>query len=124
VSFPKIWDVYERADFLMPMLNPAEQGRGTEKNYVEYSVTGSLQTSFGFAKPMLIHSHFTESYRLDDKNSIVYDSVDDIADAMERAMNMSPTEYEAMQKNIQTLAADIYNQSMNNLRRIISGAMK
>ena len=120
VDFPKLWQVYDGVDFLMPMLNPEEQGEGTYKDYSTSAVTGSYQTMLGFLKPFLLHSYFCDSYRLNKNNAVIYDSTEKLVDAMERAINMNADEYKGIQENLRALEQEIYTTSLNNLKSMIA----
>ena len=73
---------------------------------------------YGFAKIPVIHKKFANFYRFDDTNAIVYEN--DFANAMMRAIQMTPDEYASHCANMQNTAQHIADESYNNLERILN----
>lgn len=116
MKFVDLWNIYEKSDFLVPMLNPEIPSHGRYKNG---TVTGSWQTMMGFLKPMVMHKDFTTYYRLNESNSVIYRSNTELAEMMEYCIKINPNEYKILQNNIKTLADDVYRESLQNLRMSI-----
>lgn len=116
IKFKDLWRIYNNADYIIPLLNPEIPNHQRFKNG---SVTGSWQIILGFLKPAIIHQEYTDYYRLNASNSIIYESNFDLADAMKLGINMKPLNYEKLQKAIYELAKDVYSKSLNNLIKFI-----
>lgn len=121
LKFVDLWNIYEKSDFLIPMLNPEISNHDRYKNG---TVTGSWQIMMGFLKPAIIHQDFTSYYRLDGPNSVIYKSNSDLALAMESCINMNQNDYKLLQKNLESLANKIYEESMHNLKISIDMATR
>lgn len=121
LKFADLWNIYEKSDFMMPMLNPEVE---SHTKYNTGTVTGSWQIMMGFLKPSVMHQDFTNYYRLDDSNSIVYKSNSDLAQVMESCINMSQTEYRNLQDGLRLLSEKIYGESLLNLKTNIDLATK
>lgn len=116
-KFVDLWEIYNRSDFFLPMLNPEI---GTHQRYREGTVTGSWQIILGFLKPALIHSHFAGYYQLNGDNSIIFDSNEALVNAIEEAIFMKQENYTFLQENLKTLSGKIYQDSLENLKNRIT----
>lgn len=116
LKFADLWNIYDKSDFMMPMLNPEIPNHNRYKNG---TVTGSWQIMMGFLKPAVMHQDFTDYYRLDDCNSIVYKSNSDLVRAMESCIKMSQKEYKDLKEGLQSLSENIYDESLLNLKTSI-----
>ena len=56
-------------------------------------------------------------YYLDESNSIIYKCNSLLTEAIIKCINMTNEEYEELQKNIQNLEKDIFDQSFKNLKK-------
>ncbi|MCA4777328.1 glycosyltransferase family protein [Empedobacter stercoris] len=112
INFKDLWQVYNKADFLMPMLNPEINN---QLRFKDGSVTGSWQTIMGFLKPALINQDFKEYYRFNEKNALIYESNSQLFKVMNEAINMNIEEYKSIQESIRELAGSVYDESLNNL---------
>lgn len=115
LNFPKMFNKLESADFFLPLLDAETDAHN---RYITTGVTGSAQLIYGFAKIPVIHKKFANFYRFDDTNAIVYEN--DFANAMMRAIQMTPDEYATCCNNLQMMASKIADESYNNLERILN----
>ena len=116
MKFADLWNIYEKSDFLIPMLNPEIPSHGRYKNG---TVTGSWQIMMGFLKPAVIHRDFAGYYRLDESNSVIYKSNTELAQAMESCIDMNQKDYKILQSSLKALADEVYSESMQNLKTSI-----
>lgn len=114
ITFDELWKIYEESDFIISMLNP---DINNHSRYKESTTTGTWQTMLGFLKPILIHAEFAPYYHLDESNSIIYKCNSLLTEAIIKCINMTNEEYEELQKNIQNLEKDIFDQSFENLKK-------
>lgn len=112
-KFADLWKIYNQSDFFIPMLNPEI---AHHQRYREGTVTGSWQIILGFLKPAVIHSHFANYYQLNSDNSIIFNSNEDLANAVENAISMTSESYTFLQKNLKLLSEKIHQDSLKNLR--------
>ena len=117
LKYTDCFDHMEKADFFLPLLNPEISGH---LRYLKYGSTGSLQLIYSFAKPCIIHSTYGEKYHFTDKNSIQYNDNDIFFEAMIRAIEMPLDTYSEMQKSLQAIRDAKINQSLTNIRNILS----
>lgn len=117
ITFKKLWKIYEKSDFIIPLLNP---DIGSHDRYKEGTTTGTWQTMLGFKKPILIHHFFADFYRLDSSNAVVYETNSELHKAMKDAINMDAAHYTQIQKNIEDLEKIVYKESLENLEKSIS----
>lgn len=117
LDFPSMFAVMERADYFLPLLDPANPAH---ERYISTGVTGSAQLIYGFAKIPLIHEKFASFYRFDAQNALLYDK-EGLSNAMCRAIKQTSAEYAAMQQNLLNLGRQMDEQSRANLERALDG---
>jgi glycosyltransferase involved in cell wall biosynthesis len=115
LDFPHMYDEVERADFILPLLDPDNKAH---ERYITTGITGSAQLIYGFTKPCLINRKFAAFYGFDKSNSIIYD--DNLANAMSMAISMGMDEYDLMRANLKTLSDSIYQESLTNLKNALA----
>lgn len=115
VSFKKMYDLLYKSDFILPMLDP---NNDKHKKYLNQTTFGARQQCLGFLKPMLINEVFAKVYDFDDTNAIAYKE-NDLYEAMKQAIEMTQEDYSKKQMFLKNLANEVYNQSLNNLRKAI-----
>lgn len=121
MKFVDLWNIYEKSDFLIPMLNPEIS---SHERYKDGTVTGSWQIMLGFLKPAIINKYFASYYRLDDSNAIIYQDNSDLAKAIESCINMNQNNYKILQTNLKSLANVVYEESKQNLKKNIALAIQ
>lgn len=117
LDFPSMFAVMERADYFLPLLDPANPAH---ERYISTGVTGSAQLIYGFAKIPLIHEKFASFYRFDAQNALLYDK-EGLSNAMCRAIKQTSAEYAAMQQNLLNLGRQMDEQSRANLEHALDG---
>lgn len=115
LSFNEMFDEMERADFFLPLLDPAIEAH---KRYLKGTTSGSRQLVLGFLKPCLINEEFAKVYGLDDTNSFVHEG-NELFEAMKSAIQLSELEYSQKQNSLKRLAGNIYQQSLDNLKKAV-----
>ncbi len=58
-------------------------------------------------------------HKFNNENSIIYEYNEDLSSAMETAIKMNQKEYIKLQSNIKTVADEIYNKSLANLKETL-----
>lgn len=115
VSYKEMFDLVENSDYILMLLDNSSPGHESYKNE---TVSGNIQLSYGFKKPVLIAEEFANVYRFNTANSLVY-SKNDLAEAMIRAIKMSSSEYSNVRNNLGVTAKGIYEKSLDNLRKLL-----
>ena len=116
LNFYRMYEELEKADFMLTSYDPENE---LHQRYNTVGTSGNFQLVYGFGKPCIIVKDFAEINGFTEKNSIIYNTPADYADAMQKAIAMSAENYAAMQKNLCEYANDIYNESRNNLEQLI-----
>ena len=105
------------SDFFLTLLDPENPDHN---RYLTCGTSGSYQLIYGFSKPCLICDKFACDINMIDKNNaILYKKNSDLGRAMQRAIEMPTKEYQEIQNNIQSLAQQIYDQSLKNLENLL-----
>jgi hypothetical protein len=113
LDFKDMFSEISTSDFLLGLIDASS---------VEYTnkASGSYQLSYGFLKPIVLHSKFANCCGFINKNSILYNNNSDLADAMENCINMSETDYDLMIAELEKSEKKLYNDSMNNLKQALN----
>ena len=116
VSYSDMYSEIKKSDFFLPLLDPDNPDHD---RYVTSGTSGSFQLIYGFSKPCLIERKFAEVYAFSSENAIVYEENKGLVLAMLKAIEMTGIEYESMRNNLITVSDDIYNKSLDNLKRVL-----
>ena len=69
VDFSTMFNIMEKSDYFLPLLDPSIQ---MHQRYMKYGTSGSFQLIYGFLKPCIIHETFAKIYNFTENNSILY----------------------------------------------------
>lgn len=117
LPFDKMYDEIEKADFLITSYDETKPG------HIRYNTTGTsgnFQLVYGFAKPCIIIESFGPINGFDSSNSILYKTDSEFANALHKGIEMSSEKYSELQKNLKAYADKLYENSKENLRKLIT----
>ncbi|MDO4503583.1 MAG: RICIN domain-containing protein [Clostridia bacterium] len=114
VNYRNLYKEVDNSDYMLMLLDPKNK---EHLRYKTSNVTGNAQLCYGFSKPPIISDGFSDFYKLNNGNSIIYS--DNLAVAMEKAITMDENSYFNLQKNLKETAKDIFNISLDNLKNIL-----
>lgn len=116
VDFSRMYDLVERADFMLPLLD----SRSVEhRRYLTTGTSGTFQLSFGFAKPCVVERGFGDLNALGSDNAVIYHHGGQLADAMQEAVHMSSDRYQELRDRLHSDARAIADSSLANLRSLV-----
>lgn len=118
--YQKMFREMEKADFFLPLMDPENP---EHDRYITKGSSGSYNLIYGFAKPCIIHRKFTLHHGLDNENSIIYDSNNELADAMQKAMTIDDETYSKMQTKLNDTHKKTYQKSLQNLKNYLNGVL-
>ena len=107
LSFPALYDLLEKSDFIIPLLN---EFNADHLSYITRRVSGTRQLMFGFAKPCLINAAFAEAFSIDAEHSLFYEK-NGLSCAMKLAISMEMEEYDQRVNALLSRSASIYAES-------------
>ncbi len=118
---PELFNYIEEADFITTLWD--SQNDFMRETFG--SGTGSTMNAFqlGFLKPGLMEDFFVKPMGFSEENVISYKG-NDLYSAMKRAIEMSASEYDVLQNNLAKEAKRRYNQTINDLKEVISNNEK
>lgn len=116
LNYDVMYKWMERADFYLPLLDSCT---AEHKKYLDSWVTGSSIQIFGFLKPAVINRFFANAYHFNDENALLYEG-NTYADCMQRAIEMSPTEYTEIVQQLLLTRERLHSNSLENLKAFIS----
>lgn len=105
----------EQSDFFLTLW---DKNDSTHDKYRTNLISGSPQLIFGFNKIPVIQKEFADFYDFDDTNAIVYQG-NNLTDAMEQAILMTDNHYTKLYQGLNKLSQEMYNESKNNLKKIL-----
>jgi hypothetical protein len=112
VVYQELFKEINDSDFFLAQL---------KKKSVQYTnkASGSHQISYGFLKPIVLHNIFANVSGFNNSNSILYNSNNELADAMEKCINMSNNDYLSLKTALEISEKNLYNVSLENLKRVL-----
>ena len=116
LPFNKMYEEIENADYLITSYD-ADNER--HMRYITTGTSGNFQLIYGFLKPCLIHKKYAPLNFFNEENAIIYNEAKDYAQAMEKGINLSQDEYSKIQSNLKQTVNTIYQNSLENLKKII-----
>ena len=115
VNYTKLYQLVDDSDYIIILLGPNNK---YDKIYKTLKVTGSYQLSLGFIKPCLINNEYATYYGLTSENSLIYNG-SNLFRAMEKAILLKNKEYKKIQLNLKIKKEELYNISINNVKKTI-----
>lgn len=117
VDYQTMFDEIEKADFILPLLDPDIEAH---KRYLNAGTSGTFQLIYGFNKPCLIHKLFATTYDFTSDNSIIYDKNEDFVNAFLKAISINQSEYEKLQNSLKNTVDNIYKISLKNFQGVLN----
>lgn len=119
-NYTQFYNSILSSDYIILPLDPNKK---FDREYNRYRSSGSIQLMFGFLKPALINEEFKEVYHLNNENSLLYNNTN-FYDVMKKAILLSNKKYKIIQRNLIATAKNIYNLSINNVKKTIKSINK
>lgn len=116
LDFPEMYNEMEKCDFYLPAFDPDNK---SHLRYINTSVSGSIQLIYGFLKPCLVHEKFATFNGFNQDNSIIYNRNEDLAEAMKRAIETTPQQYDELRMKLKPVVESVYGESMKNIREAL-----
>ena len=117
VPYSTVHAEMRKADFFLTLLDPDNPDHD---RYITHGTSGSFQLIYGFSKPCLIAGKFADVYGFSSENAVVYRDNSDLGLSMRKAIDMSEAEYEGIRNSLARVSDDIYNKSLENLKKALS----
>jgi hypothetical protein len=116
LDFPDMYKEIMDSDFLLALIDQAS---------VPYTnkASGSYQLSYGFLKPIVLHTKFSDISGFNDNNSILYDDNNALADSMEKCINMPANEYTSLVNTLETSKENLYRLSLENFKKVFDASI-
>ena len=116
LPYDSMYECVEQADFLLSLLDMSN--KYNVKAYIQnWQTSGTNNLSIGFQTPCLYDKSFGKSFGFSDSSALFY-SDNNLLEAMLRAMEMSDTEYQLLQKNLLQMKLALEAESLENLEKI------
>ena len=114
LSFKEMSAKIERADFLLPLLEPE-----TQAMYLQGATSGSRQLILGFCIPPIIHEAFAKHYGFTAESCLMYNDKIPFSTALWQSLTMDDEKYKNMRLCLHALQKEVENSSLNNLCKMI-----
>ena len=113
VSYYDLYKAVELSDYIIIPLHP---NNIFDILYNKTKVTGSMQLSYGFIKPVIINQEFADFYNLNMNNSLLYNNFN-LYDILRKAIILNNENYKKLQQNLCFLEKKVYRTSIANIKR-------
>ena len=107
----------EICDFILPMLLDS----GEDKEFYKQTTFGAKQLSLGFCRPLILQDFWGKYHGFSPENAVFYgiSKENGLLDAILQVLEWDLLHYQAMQRNLHTLAKKYYTESLENLRQAV-----
>ena len=112
LPYKEMYEEVQNSDYIIIPLDPENENDNAFKNL---RMTGSAQLAYGFLKPIIINKEFAGNYRASEKTGFTYENAS-FTDVMRQAVKLNAKEYKIKQNNMKTVAKEIYQVSLENLK--------
>ena len=116
VKFEELYEAVYSSDYIIINLYPNYKNN---ELFRKNRLTGSLQLSYGFYKPALIHKSFAEFYNMTSENSFLFDN-SNFYEIMRKAILLNNQGYKEKQKNLIKLSDSLYKLSLGNVKKTLN----
>jgi len=82
--------------------------------YKSTDITGSFLLALNFGLIPVLEDSFQGFYELDESNSVVYNEINGISNALDEISNMSKTKYTKLQVSLSKLTKNLEKDSLRN----------
>ena len=120
ICYEELYKAIIKSDFIILPFDPKKD---IDKTYKSIRVSGSIQLAYGFLKPVIIDLNFADFYKLNNKNSLIYENYD-FYTIMKKAIKLNDKEYKYLQSNLKDTVQEIYKISINNVKKTINEIKK
>ena len=117
LDFQRMYEEISISDFILALIDQAS---------IQYTnkASGTYQLSYGFLKPIVLHKKFSDVSGFNNSNSILYNDNNNLAEAMEKCINMANEDYLSIVKALEISEKELYNTSLNNLREVLQTSLE
>ncbi len=116
IPYNEMYEEVQNCDYIMMLLEPEND---YDNVFRTQRVTGTSQLSYGFVKPTVIHEDFADFYKFNSKNAFVYGKNKSLTQIMSEAIKMNLYEYSKKSDEVISLANEIYEISLNNVKKAL-----
>ena len=116
-SYQELYEILRGGHAILMLLDPANSDH---LRYCSNVVSGNINLSYGFRRPVVIEKNFADCYGISDENGFIYEGNNKLFEAITRAMTISSEDYYAMRKALESEANKKYTESLNGLQNLFS----
>ena len=119
VTFSELYKEVDNSDYIIITLDPDNKKDLIFRNQ---RATGSIQLSYGFKKPVLIHKEFSSIYNMTEDNSFLFNK-NNFYNVMKEAILLNNEKYKIKQRNLIKLSNLIYKTSLENVNKTVNSLL-
>ena len=116
IDYKEMYEEMEKSDFFLPLLDPDVKA---QDRYKKAGTSGSFQLIYGFLKPCIIHKTFADIYNFTEKDSLIYEENQQLANSMQKAIEMTKEEYKNYQNNLKNAVENLEQTSLENFKNLL-----
>ncbi len=114
VNFSILYELVESSYYIIINLDP-----DIDKSFINKKVTGAIQLSYGFFKPVLINKYFKDAYNMTKENSFIFEK-GNFYNMMKDAILLNNDDYKMMQRKLINLIKMIDYISISNVKKTLN----
>lgn len=109
LNFKELHSLLTKSHFILFLLKKTEGHQ-----YKSTDITGSFLLALNFGLIPVLEDSFQGFYELDESNSVVYNEINGISNALDEISNMSKTKYTKLQVSLSKLTKNLEKDSLRN----------
>ena len=113
LNIKKLYNIVKNTDFIIINLYPNQK---YDNLFKTFRATGNTELVYGFYKLVIIEKSFANIYKFTNETAIIYKEYD-ISSVILKEATISKEEYQYMSIKVNALQENIYNLSLNNMKK-------
>ena len=116
IPYEDLYYEVNNSDYIIINLDPNSI---IDEPFRKTRVSGSIQLSYGFLKPVIINKYFADIFNFNSNNSFIYDNINFTA-TIRNAINIGNKAYINMVKNLNLVSKKVYKDSLYNIKKCLN----
>ena len=115
ISYEQLYYEVNNSDYIIINLDP---NNIIDEPFRKTRVSGSIQLSYGFLKPVIINKYFADIFNFNSNNSFIYDNIN-LTATIRNAIKIGNKAYKNIQKNLNLVSKKVYIDSLSNIKKCL-----
>lgn len=116
LDYPSMYEKIRDSDFILPLFNSKIK---EHSRYLENGVSGTINQSIGFGKPMIIEESFAKRFMISSEASIIYSEPEAFKEAFLQALEIKEADYQKLKLRITSIRDTRIAQNLTTMKLIL-----